>query len=135
MRIRKPSNYRMLIELLLGIGIYGILGQLLILIFAKGKLYESVGFLAGLALAVVMIIHMAIAIENSVELEEEGALKYIRKTYIIRIVCLLVVFLLLFFLKLGDVVAALFGILSLKVSAYLQPFTHKVTQKFNKKGW
>ena len=128
------SNFAMMTELFAGVLVYALTGEIIILIFAGNKLYESVGFIAGALLAAVMIFHMALSVEEAVSMGEEGALKHIRKTYIFRFAAVLAVFLLLFFLHLGDVVAALFGLLSLKVSAYLQPITHKVAQKITNKG-
>ncbi|MBE5939475.1 MAG: hypothetical protein E7266_03665 [Lachnospiraceae bacterium] len=134
MKIRKMSNYATLMELLAGILVYSIPVEIIILFVTERKLFSSVGFLAGVALAVFMTIHMAIIVEESVSRGEEGALKHVRFGYIIRIVVFLIVFLGLFFLGIGDVITALFGLISLKVSAYLRPLTHKVTQKFTDKG-
>lgn len=134
MKIQKMSNFGTLIELLLGILIYAIPGEIVVWLVTERKLFSTIGFLAGVALAVFMTIHMAIIIEESVSRGEVGALKHVRIGYIIRIAVFVVVFLLLFFLGIGDVVTALFGLISLKVSAYLRPLTHKVTQKFTNKG-
>lgn len=134
MKIQKMSNFATLMELIIGILIYAVPVEIIILLVTERKLFCSVGFLAGIALAVFMTIHMAIIIEESMSRGEEGALKHVRIGYIIRIVIFLIVFLGLFFLGIGDVIAALFGLISLKVSAYLRPLTHKVTQKFTNKG-
>lgn len=92
------------------------------------------GFLEGVLAAVAIMIHMAISVEDSVSMQEDEALKHTRIKYIVRIVFVVVVFLLIVFLKLGDIGAALFGLMALKVSAYLQPFTHKIYQKFIREG-
>lgn len=134
MKIQKMSNFVALVELIVGIFIYAVPVEIIILLVTERKMFSSIGFLAGVALAVFMTIHMAIIIEESVSRGEEGALKHVRFGYIIRIVIFLIVFLGLFFLGIGDVVTALFGLISLKVSAYLKPLTHKVTQKFTNKG-
>lgn len=134
MKIQKMSNFNTLMELILGILIYAVPVEIIVLLVADRKLFSTIGFFAGVALAVFMTIHMAIIIEESVSRGEVGALKHVRFGYIIRIAVFLVVFLALFFLGIGDVVAALFGLISLKVSAYLRPLTHKVTQKFTNKG-
>lgn len=134
MRIQKTSNYIMMIELILGIVLYFLAGEVLVLLFAQRKLYETIGFVAGVLASLAMIVHMAYSIETSVSMGEEEALKHIRIAYIIRIIIALAVFGILFFFKLGDVVATLFGMLSMKVAAYIQPITHKVTQKYTDKG-
>ena len=126
-------------ELLIGECIYFAAGMLIILMvtgifFRESMLSWMLGFFEGVLIAAAIMIHMAISVEDSVSMLEEEALKHTRINYIIRMVLVVVVFLLIVFLKLGDIAAALFGLMALKVSAYLQPFTHKIYQKFISEG-
>ncbi len=126
-------------ELLLGECIYFIVGEIIILtvtgvFFKESMLSWGIGFLEGVLIAVAIMIHMAVSVEDSVAMLEDEALKHTRINYIIRMVVVVIVFLLIIFLKLGDIVAALFGLMALKVSAYIQPFTHKINEKFISKG-
>lgn len=121
-------------ELLLGELAYLLAGELIIAVAAmlldtNVDVKIALGFFEGVLLASVLLIHMASTLEDSVSMYEDEALKHTRKSYIIRILLLLAVFALIFFLKLGDIAAALFGLMALKVSAYIQPFTHKALQK------
>ena len=126
-------------ELLLGECIYFIVGEIIILtvtgiFFKESMLSWGIGFLEGVLIAAAIMIHMAVSVEDSVAMLEDEALKHTRINYIIRMVVVVIVFLLIIFLKLGDIVAALFGLMALKVSAYIQPFTHKIYEKFISKG-
>lgn len=126
-------------ELLLGECIYFIVGEIIILavtgaFFKESMLPWGIGFLEGVLIAAAIMIHMAVSVEDSVAMLEDEALKHTRINYIIRMVVVVIVFLLIIFLKLGDIVAALFGLMALKVSAYIQPFTHKIYEKFISKG-
>lgn len=126
-------------ELLIGECIYFVAGLLIILtvtgiFFRERMLSWTLGFSEGALIAVAIMLHMAISVENSVSMLEEEALKHTRINYIIRIALVVAAFLLIIFLKLGDIGAALFGLMALKVSAYLQPFTHKIYQKFISEG-
>lgn len=126
-------------ELLIGEALYLLLGELLIaavvLVSGSGDLLKlALGFLEGVILAAVMLIHMTASVEDSVAMYEDEALKHTRKSYIIRMLILLAAFCLIFFLRLGDIIAALLGLMSLKVAAYIQPFTHKILQKNTSKG-
>lgn len=126
-------------ELLMGECMYFVTGMFIILMvtgffFRERMLSWTLGFFEGVLIAVAIMIHMAISVEDSVSMLEEEALKHTRINYIIRMVLVVVVFLLIVFLKLGDIAAALFGLMALKVSAYLQPFTHKIYQKFISEG-
>ena len=126
-------------ELLIGECIYFVAGLLIILtvtgfFFRERMLSWTLGFSEGALIAVAIMLHMAVSVENSVSMLEEEALKHTRINYIIRIALVVVAFLLIVFFKLGDIGAALFGLMALKVSAYLQPFTHKIYQKFISEG-
>lgn len=123
----------MVMDLMLGELIYLVIGEGAIIIvgLASGiSVWQyGLGFLEGVIIAAAIMIHMAVSVEDSVTMYEEEALKYTRKNYIIRMIVLLAVFLVIIFFKLGDIIAAIFGLMALKVSAYIQPFTHKFTQK------
>lgn len=120
----------MLLDLAAGCIIYGILGEVLILaagrLFYEGMLWKIVlGFFVGTASAVALTIHMYYSVVESLSLGETGALKHTRKMYIFRIAGVLAVLALIYFTGFCDAIAFVVGLISLKVAAYLQPFTHK----------
>jgi hypothetical protein len=126
-------------ELLLGECIYCIVGLVIILavtciFFKESTASWTAGFIEGVIMAAAIMIHIAVSVEDSVVMLEDEALKHTRINYIIRMAVALVVFLLIVFFKLGDIIAVLFGLMSLKVSAYIQPFTHKIYEKFISEG-
>ncbi len=123
----------MLQKLSLGIWLIFIPVEILLLVIPN-DIQIAVGFLIGTLYAQGMVLHMAVSIEDSIWMMENDALKHTRKNYIIRLLILIVLFLLMFFLKFGNLISALFGIMTLKVSAYIQPFTDKVITKFISKG-
>ena len=49
--------------------------------------------------------------------------------YLIRLLVMLILFVLLYFLNIGDLLCAVIGMFSMKVAAYLQPFTDKLITK------
>ncbi len=49
--------------------------------------------------------------------------------YFIRLAVMLVLFTVLYLFHIGDLLCALIGMFSMKVSAYLQPFTNKILSK------
>jgi hypothetical protein len=63
----------------------------------------------------------------------DGAGQYLSKANIIRYVIVAVAYIGLAMLDFGSPIAAFFGILMLKVAAYIQPFTHKIFKKIF--GW
>lgn len=117
-------------SLLLGQGIYFAVVETIILVvtflfFRSSLILWTLGFMEGAAIAALMTLHMAMSLDDAVTMLEDEALKHTRFTYAIRMIVLLAAFLLIGFLHLGDVVAALLGLMSLKVSAYLQSYTNK----------
>lgn len=123
------------IELIIGNVIYYILGQILILIFADRKLNVSVGFILGVVISVLMTFHMTIAIEQAMSFNERGADRHVKKTTAARMILCFIALIVIGITQVGDIVAALFGVMALKVSAYLQPLTHKVlARKSTEKG-
>lgn len=133
MKIAKKNP--MLVSLIIGCILYGIVGEIIIYLCGFEEWCQiAIGFLTGVLLMIGTVIHMAASIDISLGLDEQGALKHTRKMYLVRIAVVVVVFLLLFFLNIGNVVAALLGMVSLKVSAYIQPFTYKLIVARLEKG-
>ncbi len=113
-------------ELIIGDIVFFIVGEIVILLCASRKIYVSLGFLLGVLISVFMTFSMAIAIEQAMCLNESGADKHVKKTTLFRMLAAYVMLILVGIFDLGNIVAAVAGIMALKVSAYLQPFTHKV---------
>lgn len=137
MKKRVKLDNPMLPDLIAGNIIFLIIGEIILFIlfaFIGFRLDLVTGYFIGVSVSVAMVIHMAYCIDDSVRMDENTALKHTRKTYIIRIITTLIIFGLVWFLKLGNVGAVLMGMLVLKFSAYIQPITHRLTSKFLRKG-
>ncbi len=123
------------LELVIGNVIYYILGQIVILMFAQRKLNVSIGFFLGVVISLIMIIHMTISIEQAMCFNESGADRHVKKTTAIRMGLCGIVLIIIGLTHIGNIVATLFGVMALKVSAYIQPLTHKVlARKSTEKG-
>ena len=113
-------------ELVLGIIVYGIAVELAGVWFVTDKLRYTTGLVIGIALAV----GMAIVLRDAVEIYggEHAQAKIIAKS-ILRYVIVVIVFFVMMKFNLGNLFTAFIGVLGLKISAYLQPFTHKFVLK------
>lgn len=120
-------------ELLLGIWIFGLLAEVVLVIFFPPVIYRTIGLVAGLVAGSAMAIHMAYCIELSVTLDEKGANSYVRKMTIIRYIAVCIVLVVLALLGIGDPVSYIIGTLGLKIGAYSQPIIHKFLNTFKKK--
>ena len=109
-------------ELVLGIIVYGIVVELAGVWFVTDKLRYTTGL--GMA------VNMAIVLRDAVEIYggEHAQAKIIAKS-ILRYVIVVIVFFVMMKFNLGNLFTAFIGVLGLKISAYLQPFTHKFVLK------
>ncbi len=121
-------------ELLAAIVLYGLITEIVVIIVAQDKIFYTIGLTVGLIAAAGMCIHMQMSLEDAIDIGEGGAEKHIRKTYGIRMTVVLLIMGLMYYFNLGSILMYFVGIMSLKVAAYLQPFTHKYFQKYIGKG-
>ena len=122
-------------ELVLGIVIYGILVELAGVWFVADKLRYSTGLLIGISLAIGMAVNIAIVIRDAVEIYgEDGAKNRVIIKSVLRYLIVVVTFFVMMKFNLGNLFTAFIGVLGLKVSAYLQPFTHKVILRLQGRG-
>jgi hypothetical protein len=113
--------------------IYLLIGEIIILLFVPAKKMCMIGFFAGVLYAVFASVQMSFRIRKIVFGRAPE-----RKTtligYFIRLAVMLVMFAVLYIFKWGDLLCTIIGMFSMKVSAYLQPFTNKRLAKISKKG-
>ncbi len=112
-------------ELLLGILLTGAILEVLGVMIAGDKLFYSIGLLIGVVLAIFMTFSISSSVQQAVDRGEGGAKVKMISSYVIRTVVVLLVIVLTGVLKLGSLVGLLLGIMTLKVAAYIQPYTHK----------
>ncbi|MCR4655673.1 MAG: hypothetical protein K5770_05520 [Lachnospiraceae bacterium] len=114
-----------LAEMLAGIGIWGALWLIGILLFSKDRLHGVIGLIAGLALAVFYIINLYRSIEGALDFDEKGAVAYTRKKYLIRYLVVCIVYAAVAWTGIGNVITCFAGIIGIKIGAYLQPFVRR----------
>ena len=130
-RLIKVDN-PMLTDLIGGNLIFLIIGEVIIWIFLDMK--SVFGYLLGVVASIFMVIHMAYCIDDSVRMDEDTALKHTRKGYVIRTAVLVIILLIVYFTGIANPVAMVCGTFVLKLSAYIQPITNRITSKFLGKG-
>lgn len=122
-----PSIPGMLIVQML----YLIVGETLIICIAKTPLKPAIGFVAGVVYAVFSTFHMSLRIRKVVYGGANTSVTFILG-YVIRLIVMLVMFTVLYVFDLGDLLFAILGMFSMKVAAYIQPFTDKLINKIKK---
>lgn len=116
--------------LVLGIMIYGILLQFTGMWLVEDRLRYTTGLWIGIGCALFMAIHMAISIEDAVSIgTEDGAKRKTIASAMIRYFVVLIVLVVMCYFNLGMILPAFFGVLGLKVSAYMQPVFYWLRKK------
>ena len=96
------------------------------------KLRYSTGLWIGIGCALFMAIHMAMSIEDAVSIgTEDGAKKKTIASAMFRYVIVLLVLVAMCYLNLGMILPAFFGVLGLKISAYVQPLFYRLRDRKN----
>ncbi len=126
---KRLENRRTLFQMWAVMICFGVVLELIALIAAKQRLYYSVGIWAGVAVSVVNSGLMLHAIDNMLDREGKGAVAYSVVWYVVRTVIALAVFFGLALSQIGSAAAAIVGMFSLKLSAYLQPYLQKLLDK------
>lgn len=109
-----------LLPLLGGIIGYGLVVFGIGIIFAPNRLQFTVGLIIGLVCAMGMAIHLAMVLYDSVSMGQST--RVLAAKSVMRYIVVAVVFFLMMYFHVGDLIAAFIGIFGLKVSAYIQQF-------------
>lgn len=120
-------------EMILVDMVYLLIGEIIIFLFVPAKRICMVGLLAGVMYAVFASVQMSFRIRKIV-FGHAPERKTMLIGYFVRLAVMLIVFTVLYVFRWGDLLCALIGMFSMKVSAYLQPFTNKLLAKISKKG-
>lgn len=108
--------------------LYLLVGEIIIFIFVPDRQICAAGFLAGVIYSVFSSVHMSFRIRKIV-FGHANESKTLLVGYFIRLTVMLIMFAVLYVFHIGDLLSALIGMFSMKVSAYLQPLTNKILTK------
>lgn len=118
-----------LLELIMGILLFGIICQLVGVWFVKEALKYTIGLWLGILLAVLSGIHMWWSLDRNLTINadnEKGAQAYSTRANLIRYFVIVIVFLIICLTDFSYPLAAFLGIMGLKIGAYLQPLMKKI---------
>lgn len=112
--------------------LYGIVIQIICLIMPGNHLKMTIGLWIGVIAGILMLKDMRATLNEALDLDAGSAQKYMQKRYAIRYGAVVMGFIALTYLDIVNFLTLFAGIMGLKVSAYLQPLTHEIFQKFQK---
>lgn len=120
--------HRALLELWLGILFVGLLLQFIGMWFAKNWILYTVALWVGIVVALLMVLHMYKTLDKALELGP-GAQKSMLIANMVRYICVVIVFVIILLTDILNPLITFMGVMTVKVAAYLQPFTHKLCNK------
>ena len=132
MTVRKKMDAT-LFELCLGIFLYGVIFECILLCFSRNASY-SIGFWCGVITAIAGSIHMWVTLDRSMELVQKSATVKVTTNYIVRYLLLAAVIGVLAVTGIGNPIFAFLGYMGMKLSAYLNPQIKKLNVRFFKVG-
>ncbi len=120
-----------LFELCLGIVLYGIVFQLVLLFFSREFSY-SAGLWIGIILAVAGSIHMWWSLNRGLDQAARGAVRTVGANSLIRYFVLVVIMIGLIYTDFANPIFAFCGYMGMKVSAYMNPWMRRISLKIFK---
>lgn len=117
-----------LFDLCLGIFLYGIVFQIVLLFFSREASY-SLGLWIGVVLAIGGAVHMWWSIDRGMDQVSRQAAKTIGTNNLIRYFVLVVVMFVLIYTDFANPIFMFCGYMGMKISAYMNPWLHKISEK------
>lgn len=116
----------------IGMIVFGTVCQAAGMFLVKRQGVFSISLWLGVVLAMLAAVHMYRFLERSLDLGEEAASKMIFRGYLIRYALLALILAVIGATGILNPLAVFLGYMGLKVSAFLQPFTHRFTNRYFK---
>ena len=120
---------RTVLEMHLGIWFVGILCQIVGAFIVGRQGYYALSLWFGIVLALVSVVHMYRTLDRALDFDEKSATKIIFMGYITRYVILIAVLIIVSVTNVMNPLIVFMAYMSLKVTALVQPFTHKLCNK------
>lgn len=117
-----------LFDLCLGIFLYGVVFEIVLLFFSRRTSY-SAGLWIGIILALAGSVHMWWSINRGLEMASKDAAKTVGVNNLIRYFVIVLVIAVLIYTDLGNPIFAFCGYMGMKISAYLNPVIRRIREK------
>lgn len=116
-------------EMIIGIVLYGLIGQVIMLLFVDDILSYTIGWWIGVVLAVICAYHMWWALDRALDLIAKDVTKTMITHNMLRYGVIIVVMGVVMVTEVGNPLVAVFGVFGLKACAYAQPLIHRGVTK------
>ncbi len=120
---------RTLLEMFIGIAFVGIICQIAGTFLVKDQLMYAKSLWFGIVLSAVSTYHMYSSLDRALDYDEKTATKMIFRAYLIRYVLVALILLIIMITGVMNPLIVFMAYMSLKVTALIQPITHKLCNK------
>lgn len=120
---------RTLLEMYLGMIFLGLICQIAGAFIVQNQLRYAASLWFGIFTAAISALHLYRTLDSGLDYDEKTATKIIFRGYIIRYVSIAVILLLVMITDVMNVLVVFMAYMSLKVTALIQPLTHKLCNK------
>ncbi len=125
--LRKKN--RTILEMYLGIFFWGFVCQIVGAVFVQDQLYYAKSLWFGILFALITTIHMYRSLDRALDFGEKDASKLIFRDYLIRYVLFVAVLFIIMVTEVMNPLVVFLAYMGLKVTALIQPITHKLCNK------
>ena len=112
-------------EMMIGITMANIV-LVIIALFVPDRRHALYAVAVGLAISLLYVIHMAVTLDDALNLDEKSAVSEVRKHMVIIYVLTGVAVGAVLYFHIADPVFLVLSVITIKAGAYLQPFVHKL---------
>ena len=119
---------RTLHEMLLGIVAVNII-LAVVAMFVPNRKQALYAVLIGTVTAAVYVIHMAVTMDDAMNLDEKSAVVQVRKQMAVRYLIVCVVAGTSLYFRIADPIFLVISVITIKAGAYLQPTIHKILKR------
>lgn len=106
--------------------LYGVILQVVCLFIPGDHLKMAAGIWIGITSGIGLLIHMRNSLLTALDMDPEGAKRYMQRSYSVRYTAVVAVFMAVSYLGIVNLFTLIAGVMGLKISAYLQPIMHKL---------
>ena len=124
----KWAEHHALVELWIGTLILAVPCELILLVFFEDRLYKTLGLVIGVIAVMLLTWHMERTISKALDLDEKGAKAVALSGYFLRYLLVFILLAACAFSKIADPLCVFLGLMLRKPSAYIQPFTHRISE-------
>lgn len=133
MKETEKNKNETLLEMYLGMAVYGVLCQTIGLFLIKDRFSYSISLWCGVLVSMASALHMARTLEKGMDRGEDGARKAVFGGYLTRYALFALFLLIMSRIECMNLLVIFLGYMGMKVSALIWPVTHKICDRLLKR--